>query len=303
MSAGIVFQQMVIIFLLILTGYIVYRKGIVKAEISKGISALVVNVCNPAILIRSAFERDASITNENLLLAMLGCALMYVILLAASRILPGVLRVEPKWRNHYALMSIFGNTGFIGIPLVSAVLGSQALIYVAIVNAYFNLLFYTFGIWLADGSQSGFSWKNFLNIGNLSIAVTIVLFLWNVKLPVVITSTIDYIANTTTFLAMVVIGISLARTRLLDIFTEKRLYVFIVLRFLVIPVFTGFLLRMFIKDALVYGTIVLMAAVPIANLPLMRVEETGGDGTLLSKGIILSTILSLVTIPIVTAFV
>ncbi len=303
MSAGIVFQQMVIIFLLILTGYIVYRKGIVKAEISKGISALVVNVCNPAILIRSAFERDASITNENLLLAMLGCALMYVILLAASRILPGVLRVEPKWRNHYALMSIFGNTGFIGIPLVSAVLGSQALIYVAIVNAYFNLLFYTFGIWLADGSQSGFSWKNFLNIGNLSIAVTIVLFLWNVKLPVVITSTIDYIANTTTFLAMVVIGISLARTRLLDIFTEKRLYVFIVLRFLVIPVFTGFLLRMFIKDALVYGTIVLMAAVPIANLPFMRVEETGGDGTLLSKGIILSTILSLVTIPIVTSFV
>ena len=72
---------------------------------------------------------------------------------------------------------------------------------------------------------------------------------------------------------------------------------------LVIPVFTGFLLRMFIKDALVYGTIVLMAAVPIANLPFMRVEETGGDGTLLSKGIILSTILSLVTIPIVTSFV
>ena len=129
------------------------------------------------------------------------------------------------------------------------------------------------------------------------------LFLWNVKLPVVITSTIDYIANTTTFLAMVVIGISLARTRLLDIFTEKKTVCVYRAALLVIPVFTGFLLRMFIKDALVYGTIVLMAAVPIANLPFMRVEETGGDGTLLSKGIILSTILSLVTIPIVTSFV
>ena len=161
MSAGIVFQQMVIIFLLILTGYIVYRKGIVKAEISKGISALVVNVCNPAILIRSAFERDASITNENLLLAMLGCALMYVILLAASRILPGVLRVEPKWRNHYALMSIFGNTGFIGIPLVSAVLGSQALIYVAIVNAYFNLLFIPLGSGWQMGARVDFPGRIF----------------------------------------------------------------------------------------------------------------------------------------------
>lgn len=303
MSAGIVLQQMVIIFLLILTGYIVYKKGIVKAEISKGISALVVNVCNPAILIRSAFDRDASITNENLLLAMLGSALMYAVLLAAAWILPRALRVEARWRDHYALMSIFGNTGFIGIPLVSAVFGSQALIYVAIVNAYFNLLFYTCGIWLADGNQSGFSWKNFLNIGNLSTIVTIILFLWNAKLPVVITSTVDHIANTTTFLAMVVIGISLARSRLLEIFTEKRLYAFIMLRFLVIPVLTGFLLRMFIKDDVVYGVLVLMTAVPVANLPLMRVEETGGDGALLSRGIILSTILSLVTIPIVTAFV
>ena len=119
------------------------------------------NVCNPAILIRSAFERDASITNENLLLAMLGCALMYVILLAASRILPGVLRVEPKWRNHYALMSIFGNTGFIGIPLVSAVLGSQALIYVAIVNAYFNLLFIPLGSGWQMGARVDFPGRIF----------------------------------------------------------------------------------------------------------------------------------------------
>ena len=161
---------------------------------------------------------------------MLGCALMYVILLAASDICRSPSCRTKMERNHYALMSIFGNTGFYRHSLVSAVLGSQALIYVAIVNAYFNLLFYTFGIWLADGSQVDFPWKIFLNIGNLSIAVTIVLFLWNVKLPVVITSTIDYITNTTTFLAMVVIGISLARTRLLDIL-QKRLYVFIVLRF------------------------------------------------------------------------
>lgn len=303
MSAGIVLQQMMIIFLLILTGYVIYKKGIIQGEIAKGISALVVNVCNPAILIRSAFERDASVTNEKLLLAVFGSGLMYVILLAASWILPRLLRTEAKWRNHYALMSIFGNTGFIGIPLVSAVFGDQAVIYTAIVNAYFNLLFYTYGIWLADGVNRKFSWKNFLNIGNLSIVVTIAVFLYQPKLPEVLTSTIDHMANTTTFLAMVVIGISLARTRLLEIFTEKKLYLFIGLRFVLIPVFISLFLRIFIRDEVVYGTIVLLAAVPVGNLALMRVEETGGDGTMLSQGIILSTILSLVTIPIVTLFV
>lgn len=303
MSAGIVLQQMIIIFLLILTGYIVYKKGIIKGEVSKGISALVVNVCNPAILIRSAFDRDPSVTYGRLFMAVLGAGVLYAVLIAASFLLPKLLKTEKKWEKHYSLMCLFGNTGFIGIPLVSAVLGSQALIYVAVTNAYFNLLFYTYGIWLADGGKSRFSWKNFLNVGNFSIIVTIVLFVWQPKLPVVFTSTIDYMADTTTFLAMVVIGISLARTNLKSIFTEVRLYLFILLRFLALPVMISFLLRLFVKDDTVYGVMVLMASVPVANLPLMRVEETGGDGQMLSKGIILSTLLSLITIPLVTAFV
>ena len=67
MSAGVVLQQMIIIFLLIMTGYFVYKKGIVQDSIAKGISALVVNVCNPALLIRSAFDHDSSITYDKLL--------------------------------------------------------------------------------------------------------------------------------------------------------------------------------------------------------------------------------------------
>ncbi|MDO4273102.1 MAG: AEC family transporter [Eubacteriales bacterium] len=303
MSAGIVLQQMLIIFILILTGYVVYKKGIVQAEVSKGISALVVNVCNPAILIRSAFDRDPSVTYDKLILAVLGGAVVYGVLLAVSWLLPKFLRVESKWKNHYSMMCLFGNTGFIGIPLASAVLGSQALIYVAVTNAYFNLIFYTYGIRLADGDKGKFRLKNFLNVGNFSIILTIILFVWQPKLPQVFVSTIDHMANTTTFLAMIVIGISLARTNLLEIFSQGKMYLFIAVRFLAVPVIISFLLRLFIHDNTVYGVMVLMASVPVANLPLMRVEEIGGDGRVLSCGIILSTILSLVTIPLVVTFV
>lgn len=303
MSAGIVFQQMMIIFIMILTGYGACRKNIIPADVSKGISALVVNICNPAILIRSVFTLDDTITNEKILLAVLAGAVMYGVLLIASFILPRGLKVEEKWKNHYAMMCLFGNTGFIGIPLTAAVLGDQAVIYVAVINTYFNLIFYTYGIHLADKENSRFSWKNFLNIGNLSIVVTLILFFLRPALPEVITSSINYMANTTTFLAMVVIGISLAGSDLKEIFTEKKLYLFILLRFLAVPIVIGLILRLFVHDENIYGVMVLMAAVPVANLPLMRVEETGGDGELLSKGIILSTILSLITIPLVVAFV
>lgn len=303
MSAGIVLQQMLIIFILIMTGYVVYKRGMIQAEVSKGISALVVNVCNPAILIRSAFDRDPSVTYEKLLLAILGGAVVYGVLLAVSWLLPRCLKVESKWKNHYSMMCLFGNTGFIGIPLASAVLGSQSLIYVAVTNAFFNLLFYTYGIRLADGEKGKFHLRNFVNVGNFSIVLTVILFVWQPRLPQVFTSTINHMANTTTFLAMVVIGISLARTNLLEIFNQGKMYVFIVVRFLLVPVMISFLLRMFIHDNTVYGVMVLMASVPVANLPLMRVEEVGGDGRVLSCGIILSTILSLVTIPAVVAFV
>lgn len=302
MSAEIVLQQMMIIFILILTGYAACRKKIIPEEVSKGISALVVNICNPAILIRSVFSVDDTVTNDKILLAVLAGAVLYGVLMAASWILPRCLKVEEKWKNHYAMMCLFGNTGFIGIPLTAAVLGDQAVIYVAVVNTYFNLIFYTYGIRLADGENSHFSWRNFLNIGNLSIVVTLILFLLRPTLPEVFTSSINYMADTTTFLAMVVIGISLAGSNLKEIFTEAKLYLFIILRFLAVPVAIGMLLKLFVHDENIYGVMVLMAAVPVANLPLMRVEETGGDGQMLSKGIILSTLLSLLTIPLVVAF-
>jgi hypothetical protein len=217
-------------------------------------------------------------------------------------VIPAVLHVEKKWKNHYALMCIFGNTGFIGIPLIQAVLGNGALIYAAIINIFYTLFFYTYGYYLAGGEDSGFSAKNLLNIGNLSLIVTIVLFLWQPKIPEMLTSTVNYMANATTFLAMTVIGISLARAELKPIFTQPKLYAFVGLRFVLLPVLLSLILRLFIKDDLMYGVMVLLCAVPVGNMPLMRVEETGGDGTVLSQGIILSTVLAIITVPLVTLF-
>jgi predicted permease len=302
MSAGVVLQQMVIIFILMMVGYILYKRGILGDGASSAFSSLVINVCNPALLISSSFSRDPSVTNEKLLLMILAGAVVFGVLIIVSFVLPGLLRVKEKEKKHYAMMCIFGNTGFIGIPLIQAVLGSQALIYAVVINIYYNLLFYSYGYYLVGGENSKFSPKSMLNIGNVSMILTIIIFLWQPQVPALIQNTVTYMANATTLLAITVIGISLARTNLKPIFTQPRLYLFVALRFVLVPILLAVILRLFVKDDLMYGVAVMLTAVPVGNLPLMRVEETGGDTTVLSQGIILSTVLAVVTIPVVTFF-
>ena len=293
---------MVIILLLILTGYVLCKKRIVTEKASPAISALVVNVCNPSNLMASSLNRDPLITNRMVLLSCLASAVMYGCLILSSFVLPGFFEKEQPWKNHYKLLCIFGNTGFLGIPLVSAVLGNQALIYVAVVNACFNLIFYTYGITLTTDGKEKFDIRKMINVGNICLILTIVIFCFRIKLPVILTNTVTTMANATTFLAMIVIGISMATQDLKKIFSQAKLYLFIAIRYVAVPILISLLIRLFVHDDLMYGVIVLLTAVPAGSLPLMSVEESGGDGHLLSQGIVLSTLLSVLTIPIVVYF-
>jgi hypothetical protein len=287
---------------MMMVGYVLYKKEILKEGASATISAIVINVCNPALLISSSFNRDTSVTNDKVILAVIAGAVLFGVLIIASFVVPAILHVDSKVKNYYALMCIFGNTGFIGIPLIQAVLGSGALIYAVIVNIYYTLIFYSYGYYLAGGENSKFSPKKLINIGNISLIVAVIIFLWQPKIPTLIENTVTYMANATTFLAITVIGISLARTNLKPIFTQIKLYLFVILRFILVPIVLSLVLRLFIKDEMLYRTLVILSAVPVGNLPLMRVEEVGGDSTCLSQGIILSTIMAIITIPIITIF-
>ena len=165
------------------------------------------------------------------------------------------------------MLTVFGNVGFIGIPLASAVLGPECLIFVSIYNLFFNLLIYTFGIALlqraakrqasgcervSNNSASGVrgnvpgeqgprggnpaagqtlvlettepGWKKMINAGTISAAVTIIIYLGDFSAPVIVSSTLNYIGQTTTLFSMLVLGVSVAQMKLRDIFCHPKLY-------------------------------------------------------------------------------
>ena len=223
MSITVVIQQMVIIFILIGIGMILFRRRLLSEEGSKQISGLIINVTNPALLICSALDDGPKASLRDLGIALAAYAAVFAILIAVGFLLPCLLRVPKDLHYAYQMLTVFGNVGFIGIPLASAVLGSESLIFVSIFNLLFNLLIYTLGISLLQRAAgqaekevtipSSGRLQKLVNAGTVSAAVTVIFYLGNFHVPTVISSALSYTGRATTLLSMLVLGVSVAQDR------------------------------------------------------------------------------------------
>lgn len=306
MSVEVVLTQMLIILVMMAVGFVLMRKGIVDSAGVKQISALVSNVCNPALLLTSAFSEDNKASNQEVLMVAAIAFVIFFVLLLIGNGMGRILRAPKNQWNYYCLMTMFGNVAFIGIPLATAILGNQCLIYIAVFNFMFYIYIYTYGIYLLTkqaGSKEKINPRVFINPGTVAAFLTVLIFFLKIPVPTIAADSLNYMGRATVFLAIFVIGTSLAQVSVKEIVKEFRLYIFIAIRFILIPVITALVMRMITDDILILGVTVIMMAVPVANMPLMLAKERDLDADILSKGIILSTVLSLVTIPIVTLFV
>lgn len=310
MSITVVLQQMIMIFILIGIGMLLYKKDMLSEATSKQISGIIVNVTNPALLICSAFRDGPKMSLRELGTALVVFLVVYTILIAVGFLIPYILRVPNKYRYCYQMLTVFGNVGFIGIPLASAVLGAESLIFVSIYNLIFNILIYTFGISVLQRAAERQTdttdrnktkhWKKLINAGTVSAVATIVFYLGDFHVPVIASSTLTYMGQATTLLSMLVLGASVAQMALKDIFSHPKLYGFVLLRQILVPIGCIMLFRPIIGNTLTLNTMALMLAVPAANMPLMLSKQLHVETDTIAQGIILSTILSLVTIPIVS---
>ena len=312
MDIWIVQKQMIIIFVLILIGVYLYKKDHLSNSSAKQLSWIIVNITNPITLLVAALTEEEKVSAAEVGIAFLAFAAMYVILIAISYLIPFILGVDRDDRYAYRMMAIFGNVGFIGIPFATAVLGTSSLIFVSLCGLTFNMIIYTYGAAqlreVAAGQhpdeeiKAGHSPKDMINSGTVMAVVTVIVYLSDLTVPDAVKTTLGYIGNCTTFLSMIVLGVSVAQMVPREVFTRWRLYVFVAIRQILIPVMLIYIMRPFIKNELILHTLVVMAAMPAANLPLMMAKQYGVKEDMISAGIILTTVLSIITIPIVMYF-
>ena len=291
------------LFLLIAVGFVCNKVGILHEEAKRSLSRLVINVAMSAMTIDSIVNTDVSLTGSTVAELIEAIAVYYGALFLLGLAFSFLVAPRRKERGLYHFMTLFGNIGFLGYPLVTALFGEGALFYVALFNIPFNLLLYTYGVVLVRGKEQGRAegsfWKSMLNAPAVASVAAIVLLLLGVKLPTAIADALSYIGDMTIPGAMLVVGASLAAVPMGPVWKEWRLYALSAVVLLVRPVVVWVLLRLFIQDPVILGVSVMLAATPVAANTTALCIEYRADEALASGGVFLTTLLSLATIPIV----
>ena len=200
-------------------------------------------------------------------------------------------------------MTIFSNIGFMGFPVISALYGNEALLYASVFLIPFNILIYTYGILALksnDGEKEKLDLKKVLNIGVFSCFISIILSFVQLPIPSFVKTTVSMLSDLTAPLSMMVIGASMATIDIKKLFTDIRLLLFSVLKLVIVPVAGLFLLKLFIRDQMLLGVCMVMLATPVASMTAMLSQQYDGDYELASRGVALTTILSVATMPLVS---
>ena len=296
MSSGIVAQQMGMIVILVSIGVYLYKRKIVNDGMSQKLSVIVIDICNPAMILTSMISGQVDASHKDLLMALGIGAGFYIFLVLLGILIPRLLKVKKDKRRFYNLMTIYTNVGFIGIPVAKATLSDSALLYVVVCNVMYALLFYTHGVTVLSGGREKMNLLKVLSPGNIAAILGILACWFRFTPPDIITNTVGYIGHATVFLSMSLLGISIARSNVLKGFKDIHLWGFVALRLVLVPVGLFFALRaMGMSDILVLG-FSLMAMMPVGNLPLIQAEKIGEETETLSNGITVTTIASMVSI-------
>lgn len=311
----VMLQQMIVLFLLMAVGYLCCRVGIMTEESSKKISAIVVNVANPCLVLESGLSENKVPVGE-LLTTLVIVIVMYTFLLLMASALPKLLGIPTQSKGTYGAMTVFTNLGFMGFPVLTAMYGSSALLYAAFFMIPFNVLIYTYGIGalsVPDISPDGVEQKSLrtgtalqtikkiMNVGVVACILAIFLYFFQIPVPQFLRATITNLGNLTAPLSMMVIGASLATISIKDLFLDGKLLLFSLIKLLVIPGLFMLLVCRFVEPGILRGVCLVMVATPVASMTAMLAQQSDGDYETASKGVALTTILSVITMPVLAA--
>lgn len=200
---------------------------------------------------------------------------------------------------------VYSNCGFFGIPLVSSIFGTEGVFYLTAYLTAFNVLLWTHGL-LAMGERFDLKtlWKKLMTPAILAVVTGVICFLLRIHLPEILTYPLGLIANMNTPLAMIVAGANLAQADLLKCLRKPRVYLVSFLRLLVLPALSLLLLWVLhitiSLDFTIAFTVFIASACPVGAVSIMFAERFGKDSSYATELFVVSTVLSLLTIPLIS---
>ena len=297
----IVSQQVLILFVLIAVGFICGKTKLINEAGSKVMADIVLYFVTPCVII-NAFQREFDVT---MLIKLIVSAVCSALILFASVVVAQLLfkKQDPDKASIYKFSTVFSNCGYMSIPLQQALLGDEGVFFAATFVAMFNIYVWSYGIITMKGkSEKSSGLKILLNPGIIGTAIGVVLFLGSVTLPVIIAQPVSYLASLNSPVPMLIIGYYLSKADLKRAFTDVWSYVSMGLRLVVLPLVTLFVLLLCGIDGVLLVSLVISVSSPVAAITTMMSAKYDRDTELSVSLVSASTLLSLITMPIIVGF-
>ena len=296
-----VFSEMLVILFCMATGVLAHKLGYLGGGTDQRLCRLILGITMPCVILGSVSSGD-TLPSAGEILSILKVAVVFYGLgfLAAAfmpRLLGGTAKQQGVWR--YCL--VFSNMAFIGYPVSVALFGQEALFYAVILVLPFNLLSFSLGPLMLAG-QAKFRWQQLTSPCTIAAVVALVVALCHLNIPALAGECLNFVGSLTTPLSLLVVGSLLADLPFGQAFTSLRLWILTALRLLILPAVLWLVLKWTgIGTPLVNDVAVILMATPAALNGSMLAMEYGGDTECMAQSIFLTTLMSILTIPVLAA--
>ncbi len=297
--------QVIIIFIFMATGFTLFKLKKLNPGGISDITTLLLELVTPCVLISSYQKKIPDYSPR--LLSGLGIAALFTLLVHFIAILIAtfVFKKEPSGKYKVNLFSsVYSNCGFMAIPILASVLGTDGVFYGAIYLAFFTILNWTHGIVVYSGSIKSVSVKKLLfNPGVIGTLGALLLFLLKLELPGIVNDAVDSVAALNTPLSMMVLGTYLAKVNWKSVFTKPSLYIVAFLRLLLIPFLAVVLIwainHVYPINPLIAQSVLIPSACPAAAASALFAAKYNADATYASELVAITTLFSVVTLPLI----
>lgn len=294
-------KQVVIIFLLMLVGFCCKKVDFIHDVTVKDLTNLLLYIVSPCLIINSFLVTFSKKNFKIFLLALLASIVVFIIGIIIAKLFFGKER-QRQTRAVLKYSTVYSNAGFMGIPLVQAFLGSKGVFFSVPFLVVYNLFMWGHGIHLftsKDSQKFGEQVRSLIFNPNIIAAVLgIIIYLTQFKLLNIFHTPLVYLANVNTPLSMLVIGSNLSEISLREVFNDKTCWKGTMLRNLFVPIISMIVLKTFMLNKIAYVALVIMISCPVAGVVVLFSILNNFDVKFPTKLLCLSTIISVITIPL-----
>lgn len=291
-------QQVLVLFLLILAGFVCVKTGAIKAEYKKAFSDLLIYLIVPAMIINSYITEF----NERILTNLILCFILSIVFIVLGLIITFIVSVKLKDENLpiAKFACIFSNAAYMGFPLIQALFGEEGLIYASAYVTVFNIFLWTIGFGIVSGKTNPKEIIHSICTTPVVISVIIGLIIFIFRIPVseIIKQPLSYVGNMNTPLSMIITGILIANSSFKKIIKNKLLFFVIGVRMLFIPLVCLFVFYVLNIRGTVANIVLLLEACPSAAITSVFAVQFNYDENLAAGAVVITTFLSIITLPL-----